>query len=205
MSEVLGYETVVEIYDFLFGKNCIDLGFQIEINFNLKFMNFFQKLVQVERSHAEVTQTDADEKGQIVKVVNKFSADAYRDMVFAGIFYGKTDEFQYGRGKFVISVGGCLLQASVYWVRSFVPMEKKSTSGARESDMSAPAGVSIIMPILTLPVSWPSEVSDCFTLLYSSISSFVSSYSATIGNMMRICLCAEALSMALSCVIRVLR
>ena len=36
--------------------------------------------------------------------------------------------------------------ASVYWVRSFVPMEKKSASRAKRSARSAAAGVSIMMP-----------------------------------------------------------
>ena len=41
--------------------------------------------------------------------------------------------------------------ARVYWVRSLVPMEKKSTSLASTSAMTAAAGVSIMMPYST---SW---------------------------------------------------
>ena len=37
--------------------------------------------------------------------------------------------------------------ASVYWIRSFVPMLKKSTSGAIVSATSASAGTSTMTPI----------------------------------------------------------
>ena len=44
--------------------------------------------------------------------------------------------------------------ASVYWMRSFVPMLKKSTSRARMSAMATAEGVSIMTPISAFSPIW---------------------------------------------------
>lgn len=73
----------------------------------------------------------------------------------------------------------------MYWVRSFVPMLKKSTSFARRSLITAAAGVSIIIPICTSSLY---GVPSCFSSRLTSSQSFFASRTSqtdvTIGNIM---------------------
>ena len=68
--------------------------------------------------------------------------------------------------------------ASTYCVRSFVPMEKKSTSRANSAAMSAADGTSIMMPIST--GGTPSSARTCSA---TSFAARRSSSEAIIGNM----------------------
>ena len=76
-------------------------------------------------------------------------------------------------------------QARVYWVRSLVPTEKKSTCLARSLAMSTEAGVSIIMPISVSGLKGiPSSASSCITLSQARRHSLISHTEVIMGNMM---------------------
>ena len=76
--------------------------------------------------------------------------------------------------------------ANVYWTRSLVPILKKSTSFARSSLMIAAAGVSIMMPMATLPNGTPCSFSSSRTEAAISFAFWTSQRDAIIGNMMEI-------------------
>ena len=84
--------------------------------------------------------------------------------------------------------------ASVYWVRSLVPTEKKSTSCANTSAISAAEGTSIIIP--TSMGGAFSSTRTSSTIARALRSSLMS---ATMGNMMRRWPYAAARKMARSC------
>ena len=79
----------------------------------------------------------------------------------------------------------CRSQARVYWVRSLVPTEKKSTSPASSSAMNTAAGVSIMMPSSVSGLKgMPSEVSSSITFWQARRHSFTSHTLVIMGNMM---------------------
>src|SRR5215212_5802054 len=92
-----------------------------------------------------------------------------------------------------------LSAARVYWTRSFVPIEKKADSSASFAAQTAAAGVSIITPVSTSPISTPSDSSS---LRHSRSLAFAASNSptsATIGNITFRLPLAAARRMARSC------
>src|SRR5919112_2525916 len=76
-----------------------------------------------------------------------------------------------------------LSAARVYWTRSFVPMEKKADSSASSAAQRAAAGVSIITPVSTSPISTPSDSSSLRHSCRILLAALNSPTSATIGNM----------------------
>ena len=81
--------------------------------------------------------------------------------------------------------------ARVYWVRSLVPIEKKSTCSAKRSAITAAEGTSIMMPISMggTPSFWRSSSITALAMCSSSKR-------AIIGNITRALPAVEALRMA---------
>src|SRR5215210_3737082 len=75
-----------------------------------------------------------------------------------------------------------LSAARVYWTRSFVPIEKKADTSASSAAQSAAAGVSIITPVSTSPISTPSDSSSLRHSCSVSFAASNSPTSTTIGN-----------------------
>src|SRR5215210_3893880 len=92
-----------------------------------------------------------------------------------------------------------LSAARVYWTRSFVPIEKKADSLASSAAQSAAAGVSIITPVSTSPISTPSDSSSLRHSCSVSFAASNSPTSTTIGNMTFRLPLAAARRMARSC------
>src|SRR5215203_1720364 len=92
-----------------------------------------------------------------------------------------------------------LSAARVYWTRSFVPIEKKADSSASIAAQTAAAGVSIITPVSTSPISTPSDSSSLRHLCSVSFAASNSPTSATIGNITFRLPLAAARRMARSC------
>ena len=74
--------------------------------------------------------------------------------------------------------------AQVYWVRSLVPMEKKSHSSARSSATSTAAGVSIMVPTSMSPIFLPSAASSTLHSSRMFLASWSSRRLVIMGNMM---------------------
>ena len=91
--------------------------------------------------------------------------------------------------------------ASVYWMRSFVPMLKNSASRAKTSAITTALGTSIIMPSgMCLARAWPAASTSCIARPRSVRTSRSSCTLATIGTMMRRSPWALARTIARSCV-----
>src|SRR5918993_4801539 len=76
-----------------------------------------------------------------------------------------------------------LSAARVYWTRSFVPIEKKADCSASSAAQTAAAGVSIITPVSTSPISTPSDSSSLRHSCRIAFAASNSPMSATIGIM----------------------
>ena len=76
--------------------------------------------------------------------------------------------------------------AQEYWIRSFVPIEKKSTSFASTSAHTAATGISTMMPTLTSGLNGtPSASSRSLACWSTCLALRNSSMEEIIGNMMR--------------------
>src|SRR2546425_1222204 len=90
--------------------------------------------------------------------------------------------------------------AMVYWVRSFVQMEKKSVSRANWSASTAADGTSTIMPTCRRGATgWPADVTSRLARSSSALAARSSSIEAIIGTMIRRSWSRLARSRAPSC------
>ena len=91
--------------------------------------------------------------------------------------------------------------ASEYWMRSLVPMEKKSHSRASRSAAIVAAGVSSMMPTgMRSATRTPSRISSCRMAWICPFASRSSPTAAIIGSMMRSRPSVEARHIARTCV-----
>ena len=92
----------------------------------------------------------------------------------------------------------------MYWIKSFVPIEKKSTSLANSSAITAAAGISTIIPHWILSeYSFPSVLSSALHSSTTSLAWRNSCIPEIIGNITQSLPNTDALSNALNCTLNI--